>query len=64
MTSGTIINATLDPLRGDGDILEEALEKAGVPAERRIYTDVPHEFFGAAADAQAYAGERPRASFG
>jgi len=66
----TIINATLDPLRSDGGILENALEKAGVPVERRIYTGVAHEFFGAAAvvqkaaDAQAYAGERLRASLG
>ncbi|MCD9095668.1 alpha/beta hydrolase [Luteimonas fraxinea] len=65
----TIINATLDPLRSDGGILEKALTQAGVPVERRIYTGVAHEFFGAAAvvekaaEAQAYAGERLRASF-
>lgn len=64
----TIINATLDPLRSDGGILEEALEKAGVPVERKIYTGVAHEFFGAAAvvekaaEAQAWAGKRLRAS--
>lgn len=66
----TIINASIDPLRSDGGILEDALEKAGVAVERKIYTGVAHEFFGAAAvvekaaEAQAWAGERLRASFG
>lgn len=65
----TIINATLDPLRCDGDMLEEALEAASVPVERRIYSGVAHEFFGCAAvvekarEAQAYAGERLREAF-
>lgn len=62
----TLINARLDPLRGDGAQLEEALRKAQVPVERREYAGVAHEFFGAAAvlekarQAQAYAGERLR----
>lgn len=66
----TIVNARLDPLRSDGAQLEEALQNAGVPVERREYEGVAHEFFGAAAvltkarDAQAFAGERFRASFG
>jgi len=66
----TIINAGLDPLRSDGGILEDALKEAGVPVERKIYTGVTHEFFGAAAvvqkaaDAQAWAGQRLRESFG
>jgi acetyl esterase/lipase len=66
----TIINARLDPLRSDGAKLEDALRDAGVPVERRSYEGVAHEFFGAAAvlhkarQAQAYAGERLRASFG
>ena len=66
----TIINARLDPLRSDGAKLEEALEDAGVAVERREYEGVAHEFFGAAAvlekarQAQAYAGERLRASLG
>ena len=65
----TLINARIDPLRSDGAQLEEALRKAGVPVERKDYSGVTHEFFGAAAvlqkakDAQAYAGERLRASF-
>lgn len=65
----SIINATLDPLRSDGGILKDALEDAGVSVERKIYTGVAHEFFGAAAvvekaaEAQKWAGERLRASF-
>lgn len=64
----TIINARLDPLRSDGALLEDALRSAQVPVERREYTGVAHEFFGAAAvlakarQAQAYAGERLRQS--
>ena len=66
----TIINARIDPLRSDGAMLEEALQKAGVSVERRDYTGVTHEFFGGAAvlqkarDAQAYAGQRLKQSFG
>lgn len=65
----TIINARLDPLRSDGAKLEDALSTAGVSVERREYEGVAHEFFGAAAvldkarQAQAFAGERLRASF-
>lgn len=65
----TIINASLDPLRSDGGILEDALKNAGVSVERRIYTGVTHEFFGTAAvvekagEAQAWAGERLRTAF-
>jgi acetyl esterase/lipase len=60
----TIINASIDPLRSDGAMLEEALQKAGVSVERKNYTGVTHEFFGGAAaiqkarEAQAYAGQR------
>jgi len=66
----TIINARLDPLRSDGAKLLDALEDAGVEVERREYEGVAHEFFGAAAvlekarEAQAFAGQRLRTSFG
>lgn len=66
----TLINARIDPLRSDGAKLEDALRTAGVPVERRDYDGVTHEFFGTAAvvqkarDAQAWAGERLRGSFG
>jgi acetyl esterase/lipase len=65
----TLINARIDPLRGDGAKLEEALVDAGVAVERREFDGVTHEFFGCAAvidkarAAQAYAGERLVASF-
>ncbi|QWT20668.1 alpha/beta hydrolase [Bacillus sp. NP157] len=66
----TIVNATLDPLRSDGGMLEEALQDAGVPVQREVYTGVTHEFFGAAAvlekarKAQAFVGNRLREAFG
>lgn len=65
----SLINATLDPLRSDGGILEDKLKEAGVPVERRVYTGVTHEFFGAAAvvkkaeEAQAWSGQRLRDAF-
>jgi len=66
----TLINATIDPLRSDGAQLQTALQKAGVPVERKRYTGVTHEFFGTAAvvakakEAQAYAGQRLKGAFG
>jgi acetyl esterase/lipase len=66
----TLINAKIDPLRSDGAKLEDALKKANVPVERRDYSGVTHEFFGAAAVvqkakyAQAYAGQRLKQAFG
>jgi acetyl esterase len=65
----TIINASIDPLRDDGQMLQSALEQAGVPVLREVYTGVTHEFFGCAAvvekaaQAQALAGQRLRESF-
>jgi acetyl esterase len=65
----TIINAQIDPLRSDGEMLQDALKAAGVPVERKVYDDVAHGFFGAVAviakarQAQAHAGERLRAAF-
>lgn len=66
----TIINAALDPLRSDGAQLEQALQRAGVAVERKTYSGVAHEFFGAgavlrkASEAQAYAAARLQACFG
>ncbi len=60
----TIINAQIDPLRSDGDLLTDALKKAGVSVEHKIYDGVTHEFFGTAAvvgdakDAQSFAGKQ------
>ncbi len=64
----TIINAELDPLRSDGDLLAERLRSAGVEVEQRTYDGVTHEFFGMtpvlskARDAQQYAADRLRAA--
>ena len=66
----TIITAQIDPLQSDGVMLESALKKAGVAVERKNYEGVTHEFFGMAAvvqdakEAQAYAGQRLKRSFG
>ena len=41
-----IINAQIDPLRSDGEMLESKLRAAGVKVERKVYPGVTHEFFG------------------
>ena len=70
LPSVTIINASIDPLLSDGVMLEDALKKAGVPVERKMYSGVTHEFFGMAAvvqkakEAQEYAGKRLKQAFG
>ena len=66
----TIVNAQIDPLREDGALLEAALRKAGVKVQRKVYPGTSHEFFGMAAvvkkaaDAQKFAGQVLRTSFG
>ena len=65
----TIVNAQIDPLLDDGAMLEQALRRAGVKVERKVYEGSTHEFFGMASveqdakDAQAWAGQRLTASF-
>jgi acetyl esterase/lipase len=65
----TIINAQIDPLRSDGEMLEIAMKEAGVDVTRKVYHGVTHEFFGMAAvvgkarDAQEFAGKHLRKSF-
>jgi len=60
----TIINAEIDPLRSDGEMLETALKEAGVAVTRKVYMGVTHEFFGMAAvvpkaqEAVRFAGEQ------
>lgn len=66
----TIINAQIDPLRDDGAMLADALKKAGVKVDRKLYGGTAHEFFGmaatvkAAAQAQQHAGAQLRKAFG
>ncbi|MBS0531235.1 MAG: alpha/beta hydrolase [Proteobacteria bacterium] len=42
----TIINAQLDPLRSDGDMLSDKLKAAGNDGTHKVYDGVTHEFFG------------------
>lgn len=42
----TVINAEIDPLKSDGDMIVEKLKAAGVATEHKLYTGVTHEFFG------------------
>ncbi|MES2992320.1 MAG: alpha/beta hydrolase [Pseudomonadota bacterium] len=64
----TLINAQIDPLRSDSDLLEAALKKAGVKVEHKVYAGTTHEFFGMAAvvpeakQAQALAGKSLKAA--
>ncbi len=65
----TMINAQIDPLRSDGDLLATALENAGVKVEHKLYDGVTHEFFGMGAvvdeakQAQAFASKRLKEAF-
>jgi acetyl esterase len=65
----TIINAEIDPLLSDGELLAQKLEAAGVSVEQKTYAGVTHEFFGmgaAVGDAKAameLACERLKGSF-
>ncbi|WP_162052202.1 alpha/beta hydrolase [Pontibacter pamirensis] len=65
----TIINAEIDPLRYEGQLLAERLQAAGVPVERKVYEGVTHEFFGMnalleeAVAAQDYAAMRLKSAF-
>jgi uncharacterized zinc-type alcohol dehydrogenase-like protein len=62
----TIINAEIDPLRSDGEMLETALKEAGVAVNRKVFRGVTHEFFGLGAavskarDAVEFAGAQLR----
>ncbi|HUQ19698.1 MAG TPA: alpha/beta hydrolase [Gemmatimonadaceae bacterium] len=42
----TIINAQIDPLRSEGEMLAEKLRTAGVEVSQKTYVGVTHEFFG------------------
>lgn len=44
----TIINAEIDPLQSDGELLASKLQQAHVPVVRQLYYGVTHEFFGMA----------------
>jgi acetyl esterase len=42
----TIINAQIDPLRSEGEMLAQKLRAAGVDVQQKTYDGVTHEFFG------------------
>ncbi len=44
----TIINAQIDPLCSDGELLADKLKAAGVKVNRRVFEGATHEFFGMA----------------
>jgi acetyl esterase/lipase len=66
----TIINAQVDPLRSDGEMLATKLRAAGVNTEQRTFPGVTHEFFGMGAavptakDAEALGIARLKAALG
>ena len=66
----TIINAEIDPLKSDGDLLAEKLKAAGVDTTHQLYTGVTHEFFGMdavvakAREAQDFAAAQVKKAFG
>jgi acetyl esterase/lipase len=65
----TIINAEIDPLLTDGELLAKRLKAAEVPVEQKTYSGVTHEFFGMGAvvdeakDAVEYAAKRLKSAF-
>jgi acetyl esterase len=66
----TIVQAEIDPLKSDGDMLAKSLDAAGVPVDKKLYDGVTHEFFGMpgaavgdAKDAQSYAAGRLKDAF-
>jgi acetyl esterase/lipase len=42
----TIINAQIDPLRSEGELLAKKLRDAGVKSEQKTFDGMTHEFFG------------------
>ncbi len=66
----TIINAQIDPLRGDGELLAEKIRAAGGTVDQKTYDGVTHEFFGMGAvhpkarDAEARAVDALKKAFG
>ncbi|WP_210245422.1 alpha/beta hydrolase [Tardiphaga sp. vice304] len=66
----TIINAEIDPLRSDGDMLADKMKAAGNDVTHKVYAGVTHEFFGMdavvakAKEAQDFAVSQLQKSFG
>lgn len=66
----TVINAEIDPLKSDGDLIVAKLKEAGVDTIHQIYPGVTHEFFGMdavvakAKEAQDFAVAQIKKGFG
>ena len=66
----TIINAQIDPLRSDGEMLARRIRAAGGEVQQKTYDGVTHEFFGMgkvvskAMDAEQLAADALKKSFG
>ena len=66
----TIINAQIDPLRSDGEMLAAKIRSAGGSVDQKTYDGVTHEFFGMGAvhatakDAEGRAADALRKAFG
>ena len=66
----TVINAEIDPLKSDGDMIVAKLKEAGVETTHQLYTGVTHEFFGMdavvakAREAQDFAAAQIKKGFG
>ena len=66
----TIINARIDPLRSDGEMLAARLSAAGVDVQQKTFDGVTHEFFGMgnvvdeAKSAEQMAADALRKAFG
>lgn len=48
LPSATVVNAEIDPLRSEGELLADRLEAAGVPVRHKTWSGSTHEFFGMA----------------
>ena len=66
----TIINAQIDPLRTDGEMLADKIRAAGGNVQQKTYDGVTHEFFGMATvvdkakDAEQMAADALKKAFG
>jgi acetyl esterase/lipase len=48
LPDATIVNAEIDPLRSEGELLAERLERAGSDVDQKTFRGSTHEFFGMA----------------
>lgn len=66
----TVINAEIDPLKSDGEMIVAKLKEAGVDTTHQLYSGVTHEFFGMdavvakAKEAQDFAAAQIKKGFG